>query len=115
MFRGLAQRSAALLERVGQTGFERLQFFDLVAYDSQLLRDQVPHVDAHLMGVTLDGKQLADLLEREPELLGFLDELQIGYFMLTIEPVTGARSSGARQEPGFLVKADRIDAQAGSF
>ena len=115
MFRRLAQRSSTLLECAGQAGFERLQFFNLAAHNSQLLSDQVPHVDAHFMRVTLDGKQFTNLLERKPELLSLLDKLQIGHLALMIDSITSAGSSRPGQEAGLFIKPDRIDAQAGSL
>ncbi len=103
----------ALPQRPGQLRFHCLQFRNLGPDDVKLLCDQIPNVLADLMRMTLDRKQLADLIEREPELLGRLDKFEIGNFPLLIKPIAALRPRRSRQQPGFLVKADSIDTQAG--
>ena len=113
MLRRLTKRFPALFECVRQPCFERLQFVNLGADNGELLSYQVPHVYAHFLRVTLNRKQLADFTERKPEVLRLLDELQICYLALMIEPITALGSSGAGQKARLFVKPDRIDAQAG--
>jgi hypothetical protein len=45
-------------------------------------------MSAHFGWMTLDREQLPNLVQREPELLSLLDELQIGYLLLLIKPIT---------------------------
>lgn len=113
MLRRLAKGVPALFDRSGQNRFESLQFLDFAADNAQLLSDQVPDMHAHLLRVALDGEQLPNFVERETELLRFLDEFQIGNLALPIEPVTAFRPGRLRQQPFLFVKADGIDAQAG--
>jgi hypothetical protein len=61
----------------------------------------------------LDRKQLADFIERKPELLCLLDKLQVGDIALLVEPIAGRRAAWTWQETSLLVKADGIDAQPG--
>jgi len=92
---------------------ENLKFRNLGPDHFELLSDQIPNVLADLMRMTLDRKQLADLIEREPELLRRLDKFEIGNFPLLIKPIAALRPRGSRQQPGLLVKADGINTQSG--
>jgi hypothetical protein len=111
MLRRLTKRFPALFECVDQPCFERLQFANLGADNSQLLSYQIPHVYAHFLWVTLNRKQLADFTERKPESLRLLDELQVCDLALMVEPITSLGSHRARQETGLFLKADGVDAQ----
>src|SRR5258707_10734172 len=112
VLRRLPESRTALPKRSGQLRFHRLQFRNLGPDDAELLCDQIPNVLADLMGMTLDRKQLADLIERKPELLGRLDKFEIGNFTLLIKPIAALRPCRSRQQPGLLVKSDSIDTQA---
>ena len=112
MFRWLPESGAALSQRCGQVRFQTLQLRDLAPDHRQLLRDQIPHVDANLIRMALNRKQLTNLIQRKAELLRPLDKFQIGDLLLAIEPVSALGASRPRQQARLLIEADRIDAQA---
>ena len=113
MLRWLPEGRAALPQRPGQLRFHPLQFRNLGPNDAEFLRDQIPHVDADLMRMTLDRKQLADFIEGETELLRLLDKFEVGYFPLLIKPIAALRPRRSRQQPRLFIEADGIDTQAG--
>ena len=113
MLRRTTKRFPTLLECVGKACFERLQFVNFCADHGQLLSYQIPHVHAYFLWVTLNRKQLADFTEREPESLGFMDELQVFHFALMVEPITSLGALGAWQKAGLFVKTNGIDGQPG--
>ena len=113
MLRWLPESRAALPQRPGQLRFHRLQFRNLGPDNAEFLRDQIPDVDANLMRMTLDRKQLADFVEGKPELLRLLDKFEIGNFPLLIKPIAALRPRRARQQPRLFIEADGIDTQAG--
>lgn len=113
MLRRLPESRAALPQRTGQFRLQPLQLRNLGPDDTEVLRDQIPDVDADFMRMPLDRKQLADFIKGETELLRLLDKFEVCDFRLLIKAIAALRPGRARQQPGFLVKADGIDAQAG--
>ena len=92
MFRRLSKCFPAFQQSIGQPRFQRLQFRNFAAHHRQFLRDHVPDVHANFLGVPLNGKQLADFVQRKPELLRLLNKLQIRHFRRMIKPIPAARS-----------------------
>ena len=86
-------------QRAAQLRFQPLQLGYLVPDDTQFLRDQIPDVDADLVRMTLDRKQLADFIKGKPELLRLLDEFEIGNFPLLIKSITALSPRRWRQQP----------------
>ncbi len=113
MPRWLLEGRAALPQRTSQFRFHPLQLRNLSPDDAEFLRDQIPDVAAHLMGMTLDRKQLTDFVEREPQLLSLLNKFEISNFPLLVEPITALRSCRSRQKPRLFIEADGIDTQTG--
>ncbi len=83
-----------LVQRPSQLRFQPLQLGELAPDDGQFLGNQVPDVDAHLVRMPLDRKQLADFTERKTELLRLLDKLQIGDLTVLVQPITARAASG---------------------
>ena len=104
----------ALPQRAGQLRIQLIELGDLRPDDAQFLRNQIPDMDADLVRMPLNGKQLVDFLEREPDLLRRLDEFEVGDFPLLIESIAALRPRRPRQQPRLFIKADGIDTQAGS-
>ena len=99
MLRRLPESRAALPQRPGQLRFHRLQLRNLGPNDAEFLRDQIPDVNADLMRMTLDRKQLSNFVEREPELLRLLDKFEIGNFPPFIKSIAALSPRRGRQQP----------------
>jgi hypothetical protein len=58
-------------------------------------------MDADLILVALNRKQLTDFVERESELLRLLDEFEVGHFPFVIEAVPPSVRAGRGNSPAF--------------
>ncbi len=99
MLRRSPESRAALPQRPGQLRFQPFQFRNFGPNNAEFLSDQIPDVDADLMRMTLDRKQLADFVEGKPELLRLLDKFEIGNFPLFIKSITALSPRRWRQQP----------------
>jgi len=115
MLQWLPECCAALPQRPGQVPLHPLQFGNLGSDNAELLGDQISDVDADLMRVTLNGKQLTDFVEGKPELLRLLDKFEVGDFPLLIKPIAALCPRRARQQPRLFIEADGIDTQSCSL
>ena len=96
MHRRLPESCAAFPQRAGQLRFHPLQLRNLSPDSVEFLRDQISDVNAHLMRMTLNRKQLPDFVEREPEMLCPLDKFEIGDFLFLIQPIAALSTGRAR-------------------
>src|SRR5690606_14469799 len=60
-------------------------------------------------------QQLADLLQREAELLGTLDESDVRDVLRRVFPVAGGRAGRLREQAAFLVITHRVDVDVGTL
>src|SRR5258705_3481429 len=72
-------------------------------------------MDADLIRVALNRKQLSDFVERESELLRLLYKLEVRYFVSLIEAVPALRSRRRRQQSRLFIEPDGVNSQGGSF
>ena len=113
MLRRLSEGRAALPQRTGQFRFHPMELRNLGPDDAELLRDQIPDVDADFMRMTLDRKQLPNFIEGKPELLRPLDKFEVGDFSLLIKPIAALCPRRSREQPRLFIEADSVDAQTG--
>ena len=98
--------------RAALVGYLPAGFPDVAGGIDNVIERNRLHVLARALAILPQRHEIADLLHREAEIARAADEAQGVYIMIRIDPVSGFRADGLRDEADGLVIADHLGGNA---